>query len=227
MELGEKIRQARLEAGLSQRQLCGEEITRNMLSQIEHGTAKPSMKTLSFLAARLEKPISYFLDEEIPMLPDRKVLEAISCLTAAEDAIAGEKYPYARQLLERAESGYEFLERQRLLLLGRLPGEDLLEIVDALPSLDEELLLRAEGALDRREEDLAQRLLAAAENREHPRWHLLRGRLLLAQKQYTAACVHLTVAETAYPEVCIPLLEACYRELGDFQQAYHYACKQK
>ena len=54
MELGEKLRQARLEAGFSQRQLCGEEITRNMLSQIEHGTAKPSMKTLQFLAARLE-----------------------------------------------------------------------------------------------------------------------------------------------------------------------------
>lgn len=227
MELGEKIRQARLEAGLSQRQLCGEEITRNMLSQIEHGTAKPSMKTLSFLAARLEKPISYFLDEEIPMLPDRKVLEAISCLTAAEDAIAQKKYPYARQLLERAESGYSFLERQRLLLLGQLPGENLSELVAMLPSLDGELLLRAEAALDRREEDLAQRLLTAAENQEHPRWHLLRGRLLLAGKQYTAACVHLTVAETTYPEVCIPLLEACYRELGDFQQAYHYACKQK
>ena len=27
MELGEKLRSARLEAGLSQRQLCGEEIT--------------------------------------------------------------------------------------------------------------------------------------------------------------------------------------------------------
>ena len=46
MELGEKLRQARMEAGLSQRQLCGEEITRNMQALIENGTAKPSMKTL-------------------------------------------------------------------------------------------------------------------------------------------------------------------------------------
>ena len=46
MELGEKIRQARLDAGMSQRQLCGDEITRNMLSLIENGSAKPSMKTL-------------------------------------------------------------------------------------------------------------------------------------------------------------------------------------
>ena len=36
MELGQRIRQARQEAGLSQRQLCGEEITRNMLSLIEN-----------------------------------------------------------------------------------------------------------------------------------------------------------------------------------------------
>ena len=34
MELGEKLLRARQEAGLSQRQLCGEEIPRNMLSQI-------------------------------------------------------------------------------------------------------------------------------------------------------------------------------------------------
>ena len=63
MELGEKLRQARMEAGLSQRQLCGEEITRNMLSLIENGAAKPSMKTLQYLAARLEKSVSYFLEE--------------------------------------------------------------------------------------------------------------------------------------------------------------------
>lgn len=70
MALGERILQARQEAGLSQRQLCGEMITRNMLSQIEHGTARPSMDTLRYLAARLEKPISYFLEEEDTVLPN-------------------------------------------------------------------------------------------------------------------------------------------------------------
>ena len=46
MTLGEKIRQARLDAHLSQRELCGDVITRNMLSQIENGSARPSMDTL-------------------------------------------------------------------------------------------------------------------------------------------------------------------------------------
>lgn len=64
MTLGEKLRTARLEAGLSQRQLCGEIITRNMLSQIENGTANPSVATLTALAARLGKPLSWFLEEE-------------------------------------------------------------------------------------------------------------------------------------------------------------------
>lgn len=64
MALGMLLKQARLDAGLSQRQLCGEEITRNMLSQIENGAARPSMDTLRYLAARLGKPVSYFLEEE-------------------------------------------------------------------------------------------------------------------------------------------------------------------
>jgi len=63
MKLGQRLKQARLELGLSQRQLCGDQITRNMLSQIEHGTACPSMETLCYLAGRLEKPVSYFLEE--------------------------------------------------------------------------------------------------------------------------------------------------------------------
>ena len=69
MTLGEKLRQARREAGLSQRQLCGQVITRNMLSQIEHDTARPSMDTLRYLAGRLGKSLGYFLDEESVSLP--------------------------------------------------------------------------------------------------------------------------------------------------------------
>lgn len=74
MTLGEKIKQARLEAGLSQRQLCGGEVTRNMLSQIENGAAKPSMATLSYFAARLGKPVSYFLEETAVLSPNQEVM---------------------------------------------------------------------------------------------------------------------------------------------------------
>lgn len=76
MNLGEKLRLARVEAGLSQRQLCGERITRNMLSQIENGTASPSVATLQYLAEGLGKPVSYFLDEDGAVSRNLEVMEA-------------------------------------------------------------------------------------------------------------------------------------------------------
>ena len=77
MELGEKLRLTRLEAGLSQRALCGDEITRNMLSRIENGAARPSMKTLGCLAARLGKPVSYFLEEDTVCSPNQEIMAAV------------------------------------------------------------------------------------------------------------------------------------------------------
>ena len=64
MTMGQRILQARLAAGLSQRELAGEEITRNMLSSLEHDAATPSIATLRYLARRLGRPVSYFLGED-------------------------------------------------------------------------------------------------------------------------------------------------------------------
>ncbi len=75
MTLGQRLKQARLEAGLSQRQLCGDTITRNMLSQIENGAARPSMDTLACLASRLGKSVSFFLEEDAVLSPNQGVLE--------------------------------------------------------------------------------------------------------------------------------------------------------
>ena len=63
MELGERIKQTRLARGLSQRALCGDRITRNMLSLIESGKANPAMDTLQYLAARLGVGVSLLLGE--------------------------------------------------------------------------------------------------------------------------------------------------------------------
>ncbi len=75
MGIGERLKQARLEAGLSQRQLCGQTITRNMLSQIENGSARPSMDTLRYLADVLGKPMGYFLEEQAVTSPNQSVME--------------------------------------------------------------------------------------------------------------------------------------------------------
>ena len=108
MELGALLKQTRLKAGLSQRQLCGETITRNMLSQIENGSARPSMDTLRILAARLGKPVSFFLEEETVTSPNqpriadarkalemgdfRGVLEALRQWQEPEEIFNSERY---------------------------------------------------------------------------------------------------------------------------------------
>lgn len=74
MTLGEKLKSARLAAGLSQKQLCGDTITRNMLSQIENGSANPSMETLRYLAGRLGKSVGWFLQEEAVESPNPPVM---------------------------------------------------------------------------------------------------------------------------------------------------------
>lgn len=266
MTLGEKLLQARQEAGFSQRQLCGDVITRNMLSQIEHGTAKPSMETLRYLAARLEKPVSYFLEEDAALSPNQALMEQarsswesgayaegwlvlkafrhpdpllewewnhlsmLSAMAAAKAALQDGKPLYARQLLEEAEQFCRKnpeLERQRLLLLAAVPDADLPGIVGKLPSLDEELMLRAEAALAEGKPDRAEDLLAAVEDKNRGKWNLLTGKTLMGKKEYRQAAAHLQKAEPDFGVVCAPLLETCFRELGDYQKAYEYACKQR
>ena len=84
MELGQLLKQARLEAGLSQRQLCADVITRNMLSQIENGSAHPSMETLRYLAGKLGKSVGYFLNEEVASPNQALLAKAREAFSAGE-----------------------------------------------------------------------------------------------------------------------------------------------
>ena len=61
MTLGERIKQARIERGMTQSELAGEVITRNMLSRIETGDAQPSLDTLMYIAKRLGIPAGFLL----------------------------------------------------------------------------------------------------------------------------------------------------------------------
>lgn len=110
MELGQKLKQARLELGLSQRQLCGEVITRNMLSLIENGAASPSIETLRYLAAQLGKPVSYFLDEETVTSPNQKLMEE------ARAAFDAGEFELVLQQLESYSHPDETFQREEALL---------------------------------------------------------------------------------------------------------------
>ena len=262
MELGKRLKEARLALGLSQRQLCGDEITRNMLSQIENGAARPSMDTLRYLAGRLGKPVSYFLEEDTVTSPNQAAMAAArdaarACqwqrvlsvledyrgkdplfdeeagllrylaLTAlAEQALAEGKKPYAAGLLEQAgrvRSIYLTPElRRKEGILSARAGHP-----EALPSIDEELLLHARAAMERGDHARCAALLDGCEERTGPEWNLLRGRACVKAEDYAGAAAYLHKAENAYPAETAPLLETAYRELEDYNMAYVYACKQR
>ena len=53
VRLGERVRQLRLAAGLTQTELAGERFSKEYVSQIERGKTRPTAETLEWLAARL------------------------------------------------------------------------------------------------------------------------------------------------------------------------------
>ena len=63
MTIGEKVRQIRTQKMMTQSELAGDFITRNMLSRIENGFATPSLQTLLYIAERLGVPAGYFIAE--------------------------------------------------------------------------------------------------------------------------------------------------------------------
>lgn len=69
-ELGKRIKEARLAKKMTQSEVVGDFITRNMLSQIESGSAYPSIKTLEYLANKLELPINQIMPDNNPNLSE-------------------------------------------------------------------------------------------------------------------------------------------------------------
>lgn len=61
--IGQRLRQARLAAGLTQQQLAGDRYTKAYISALENGIAKPSMAALNYLAPRLGKTASEILSD--------------------------------------------------------------------------------------------------------------------------------------------------------------------
>ena len=71
--LGKKIKELRLQKKMTQAELAGDTITRNMLSQIENGVAQPSVTTIMELAEKLGVPTEYFFSENEDLDAFRKI----------------------------------------------------------------------------------------------------------------------------------------------------------
>ncbi len=108
VELGKRIKEARLARKMTQSDVVGDFITRNMLSQIESGTATPSVKTLTYLAKVLQLPVNYLLPDELEV-PDESgnsALKEIDDLTIMKNAFKRGDYAAAvEHALPQTQSG--------------------------------------------------------------------------------------------------------------------------
>ena len=256
VNLAEKIKATRLEKGFSQRQLCGDVITRNMLSQIENGAARPSMATLQYLAQRLGKSVSYFLEEQAVVSPNLEVM------TQARSAYAEENYSQTLAILEAfKEPDESFGEEKNLLTylaqmgLARqaLADGKQLYAVKLLHQAGEnrgiyiaedlqrsrQLLLGMAGETVKLDEDEALLILARQAKSPSRSLEILQAvenqdtpqwNLLRAEALFSLKQYETAAAlyeKAQQTQSVLSRLEACYRELGDYKRAYEYACKQK
>jgi len=78
LDLGEKLRTARVSQNLSLRELAARaEVSASLLSQIENGKANPSVRSLHSIADALSMPVDYFFpngdEEKLKIEPDSLV----------------------------------------------------------------------------------------------------------------------------------------------------------
>ena len=256
MDLAQKLKAARLEAGLSQRQLCGDTITRNMLSQIENGSARPSMATLQYLAQRLGKPISYFLEEQAVVSPNldvmgnargyyeqkdyAQVLTLLETFREPDGTFEEEKkllqylahLGMARQALSEGKQPYA---KKLLRQAGEIHGIYMTEALER----SRQILLGMAGESARLNEDAALLILAKQAAGPERALEILQAAENKTTPQWNLLRGEALFALGQYEEAaaCYQMaeqtpavfsrLEVCYRELGDYKKAYEYACKQK
>lgn len=141
MTLGQRIKEVRLERQMTQQEVVGDYITRNMLSQIENDVATPSVKTLEYLAKRLGLTLNVFyegsLREETSF---ESLLEQLSSLLNDNS----EKFPALHEKIQAKwrEQGIRLsmLEAEYNIKIGDFnTAERLLESIEQQGSLPEDM----------------------------------------------------------------------------------------
>jgi transcriptional regulator with XRE-family HTH domain len=135
MSLGQKIRTLRKQKHITQSELVGEEITRNMLSRIESDKALPSLPTLLFLAEKLEVSPGFLLEENASLFEDKKA----KAVPALKRAFAARNY---KEVLRLYEKSLDQVDDEIALMLAEA------SLGYAMQLLHKGTLLSAEKAVD-------------------------------------------------------------------------------
>ncbi len=197
-QLGQRLREARVAAGLSQAQLGAPYYTRAHVSAIELGKIRPAMKSLEHIAAKVGKPASFFM-EDAGIERTRRELEfdvdrvaALATRTTAADCIRDASELLERDVLSTRQRCRLHLARARALNLIERQSDALRDLTIAqrlapplndhglARSIDYELAAATRGTGDsRRARELFLELLRSLE-RTGDRDRLLRVRVLQA-----------------------------------------------
>jgi tetratricopeptide (TPR) repeat protein len=100
-QLGERVRQLRVAAGLTQTNLAGTRFSKEYISQIERGKTRPTQETIEFLATQLGVDAGYVANG----VETAELSRAEAQLAQAEALLAGARYQEAAQAFEGAQAG--------------------------------------------------------------------------------------------------------------------------
>src|SRR3954454_18753548 len=93
--VGERLRQLRVAAGLTQTDLAGDRFSKEYVSQIERGKTRPTPQTLGWIAERLGVDVSYL---ETGQTWD-EYAEVEAAVMRAEAAVEGQRHDEALDAL--------------------------------------------------------------------------------------------------------------------------------
>ncbi|HEU5065671.1 MAG TPA: tetratricopeptide repeat protein [Gaiellaceae bacterium] len=135
LRLGERLRQLRVAAGMTQSELAGDRFSKEYVSQIERGKTRPTGDTISWLASRLDVDAGYLANGV--STDERGRVEAT--LTRAEALLEAHRYEEAVSEFEQirpAVSATGATELEARLLSGeawaRMHHGDLREALELL-----------------------------------------------------------------------------------------------
>lgn len=270
MNIGNKIRRLRISSGLTQAQLAGNKITRNMLSAIESGKATPSLETLFYLSERLEVPASFLVSDS----EDLFFYEKSEIIDKAKHYFHEQKYSKCIELITKCSTqddelsyilclSYFNLGKTAVLNGALNTGKRMLEssfkfsqktiyntsITEAIGSIYYSLAENIQSPLlefdinkventfsDETELDLFNyiiqnyeykyktklfsRHLTAKEMIKNRHYYDALSELLLIEEEKSSIPYNAYFIFSIYSDI-----EVCYRQLGDFENAYRYASK--
>jgi tetratricopeptide (TPR) repeat protein len=136
-QLGQRLREARVAAGLSQAQLGAPYYTRAHVSAIELGKIRPAVKSLEHMADKLRKPASYFMEDagierarrELEFDVDR--VAALATRTTAADCLRDADELLERDVLSTRQRCRLHLARARALNLIERQSDALRDLTIA------------------------------------------------------------------------------------------------